>query len=227
MGWFVVRCLRPDSKYIQNKFVGLQNDIEREVRSLKTSKTTEAPAETFDHPDVEMPTYLPCNMEVISAEGVSDAASSIGHGNGQEISLMVPDSLREFPLVVAWQDLQPRDRVFDPDFISLAAQTKIEQVYKVAIVADEGQKVIFIGGSDAAALRSIKAKLTTLLRDFLASTQESPLVLPPADIGTELGAAHFLPAPYILRLSARAWQVGRRGQGHYESPPRHSQIHNT
>lgn len=172
MGWFHVRCLRSDAKYIQAKFVNLQHDIEREVGILKTSKTAEAPFEILDHPDVEMPTYLPHALDMSSIEAASDALSSADFGNGPKISLMVPESLREFPLVGAWQDLQPRDKSFDEDFMSKAAKEKIERAHNVALVADEGQKVIFIGGSDIEVLGLVKAKLTTLLQDFLVRNHE-------------------------------------------------------
>lgn len=133
----------------------------------------EAPAEIFDHPDVEMPTHLPSALEMSSTEVVSDASSSTGNSNSRNISLVVPSSLQEYPLVVAWQDLQQRNKTFDPDFITQAAQKRIEQVHNVALVADQGQKVIFIGGSDAAALRLVKVKLSTLLQDSLVSHQAS------------------------------------------------------
>lgn len=174
VGWFGVRCLRSDAKYIQAKFLDVQDKIEQEIRGLNPSKTAEAPFETFNHPDVERPTPVPHALDASSVEFASDTASSLDFGNGQhEISLEVPESLQEFPLVDAWLDLQPRDKSFHQNFYTEAAKKKIEQTHNVMLVADEGQKVILMGGSDAGVICLVKAKLSTLLHDFEVRNHES------------------------------------------------------
>lgn len=118
-----------------------------------------------------MPTYLPHAQAMSSVAVASDAATSIDGAIGPNIiPLDVPDSLREFPLVVAWQDLQAKDVEFDDDFISLPALRRIEKAYKVGIVADNVQKVMLIGGSDAEALNLTKVNLSTLLQDYQVCT---------------------------------------------------------
>lgn len=134
--------------------------------------TTDTIFESFNHPDVEMSDFLPQAPSMDPTEAGLDVANLVGSGSSRKITLVIPDSLREFPLVVAWQDLQPRDTSFDDDFITQPAKVKIEEFHNVALVIDEGQKVVFIGGSDAEVLSLVQGQLSTLLQDSLVSGQK-------------------------------------------------------
>lgn len=127
--------------------------------------------ETFVHPNVEMSDFPTQALKMDSTETGFDVAGFIDPGNSRTIALVVPDSLREFPQLVAWQDLQ-REKSFDAEFITVSAKEKIERVQNVALVVDEGQKVIFIGGFDAEVLALVQTQLSTLLQDSLVSHQK-------------------------------------------------------
>lgn len=139
---------------------------------MKNGRLIDYPEFTANHPDVELMADFTQSIDMNPGEAVGNVASSVGYNDSHGISLEVPESLREFPLVVAWQDLQSKSKTFDPDFISLAAIQKIEQAHNVAIKPDEGQKVFFIGGYDAETLHLVKVKLSVLLQDCEVSKQK-------------------------------------------------------
>lgn len=132
----------------------------------------------IDHPDVDLPTYIPAVLEEDPTEATSEVASTSDsrivtshHGSSSndpmEISLVVPDSLGQYSLFHAWQDLQSSQKSFDADFISEAAKKVIEETHGVKIVPDHGQKVIFIGSSSDETANLVKTLLSTLLQDHL------------------------------------------------------------
>lgn len=173
-GLFKVRCTKIDEKYIQQNFLKLQATIEKEINDMQIaiSRPDGLLSQDIDHAHVNFPVTVPAvpannetsleDLDVVQAEMPKSNIS-----DGQLMSLEVPDELRDFSIVSAWQDLQSRTQVFDDAFLSVAAKNAIEQAHGVGMVFDYGHKVVFIGASSGDVVDLVKAKLTTLVQDHL------------------------------------------------------------
>lgn len=129
-------------------------------------------ANSNHHPDIRLPAFVPHTQRLPVVEAFqSDTSGSVGGRTSQNevptMSLVVPNELRDRPHVVAWQDLQAKNKNFEgTHFFSPAAQAAIESAHNVQIITDRAQKVIFIGSpASLSAAREAKVNLTRLLQD--------------------------------------------------------------
>lgn len=155
--------MKKERDYIQRNFLKLQGIIEDEITDLQTGLDG-ALSWGGGHADIELPEAISTITNGSRLEGLH-----IHHADtpDQVMSLEVPDELRDCSAVVAWQDLQPKDQVFEIVFISGPAKRAVEQAHGVKMMFDFGQKVVFIGAPSIDAANVVKIKLTILLQDYL------------------------------------------------------------
>lgn len=155
--------MKKEREYIQRNFLKLQGIIEDEITDMQTGLDGST-SWCGSHADVKLPenisTITSCSQfECLHIQSV-EAPEHV-------MSLQVPDELRDFPVVIAWQDLQAKDQIFEMVFISGSAKRLLEQAHGVRLIFDFGQKVVFIGALSPDAADAVKAKLTILLQDHL------------------------------------------------------------
>lgn len=155
--------MKKERDYIQRNFLKLQSIIEDEITDLQT-ELDGALSWSNGHVDVEPPEMISTVTLSSQFEGLRIQGISMPD---QVMSLEVPEELHDFPAVVAWQDLQARDQIFEKFFISEPSKRVLEQAHGVQIIFDFSQKVVFIGALSADAANVVKVKLTTILRDYL------------------------------------------------------------
>lgn len=155
-----VRCMRKEKDYIQRNFIKLQGIIEDEMQDMEAGPdgilTWGA-----GHADIERPEVVSngSRFEGLNAPRVQTP--------DQAMTLDVPDEIRDFPVIVAWQDLQAKEQVFDTVFISAPTKRAIEETHDAQLVSELGYKVVFIGAPSREAADMVKTRLTTLLQDHL------------------------------------------------------------
>lgn len=164
--FFKVRCKTDDVSFIQRNFRKIQDEIEAELRTPGG----------FNVPDVMLTQevkYADVQLRDIVGVPLSPAFHSSlpaddRDGRDTNVILEVPDELRDYPAITAWQQLQ-NSQVFGTAFLPPRAVNKIEQAYAVKLVVDHGQKVIFIGApaDRGETAEQVKGNINNLLRDFM------------------------------------------------------------
>lgn len=155
-----------DILFVYRNFRKIQEEIEAELHAAGRVNVPDGLlAQEAQHPDVELRgiTDKPL-LPGFGSEGPTDDQND----RPTPVILSVPDELSDYPTVVAWQQLQ-NSQVFGTAFIPLQAKDKIEQAYGVKLVADHGQKVIFIGAAAGRGetAEKVKHNIDILLRDFM------------------------------------------------------------
>lgn len=159
IGCFKIRCHKNDQRLIQGVFRRFQNEIEADIEAQTTSGLDDILSD-FNHALVVLPSR---GQPLPDAGYTSDTLE-----DGGQMKLDVPDELRDFSCVVAWQDLQAGSKTFMTPFISGPEQKAIEVASRAKMIPDEGQKVIFIGASSDENAQEVQLRLTALLQDYLA-----------------------------------------------------------